>query len=326
MLKERLLATAVMVLIGCAESSVRDADGSLALGLTFDDGTTAPKLCTIPPDPDDIILEVSGSGLPVDGAGVSLEGITAPLQVIHAGNDSTILQADLSALPADGAADGVYDVTVRVGSATTNTLSLTVHRDFEIAGFTFGDGTTAPKTRTLPSTAGVHFKVQGQHLPFDRPSAYELVGAPAAATLDATQSSDSQLVFNVPLDGASAGQYSVSARVYNRSTPQLTLDLATYDGGTPYDGGTTTNCDVKAYIDNNHFTVLAVSGLTITANVTFQNCPGRSGEIRRQGVSGLKEFVGDVVTLSGNQVTFNPGTLPASCLPVVGEDLYLLWM
>src|SRR5262249_48905911 len=37
----------------------------------------------------------------------------------------------------------------------------------------------------------------------------------------------------------------------------------------------TTNCKVKAFIDNNHFKVLAVSGRTITADVTFKDCGRR---------------------------------------------------
>ena len=41
--------------------------------------------------------------------------------------------------------------------------------------------------------------------------------------------------------------------------------------------------------------------------------------------SGIQEFVGDADNINGNQLTYNPGSLPASTAPQVGETLKLIW-
>src|SRR5262249_11029645 len=72
------------------------------------------------------------------------------------------------------------------------------------------------------------------------------------------------------------------------------------------------------------FTVVAVDGHTITANVDFEICSQRCPEIRRDA-TGIREFVGDAFDFNGNQVSFNPGDLPPSTAPQVGETLRMIW-
>lgn len=77
--------------------------------------------------------------------------------------------------------------------------------------------------------------------------------------------------------------------------------------------------------DGQTFSVVAVSGRVITSDTTFVECPGLCGEIRRNA-AGIREFVGDVDEVSGNQVTYDPGNLPASTAPEVGESLRVIWL
>lgn len=77
--------------------------------------------------------------------------------------------------------------------------------------------------------------------------------------------------------------------------------------------------------DGQPFDVVDVSGRVITGDVTFEECPGLCGEIRRNAV-GIREFVGDVDGVSGNQLTYSPGNLPASTAPEVGESLRVIWL
>jgi PKD repeat protein len=85
-------------------------------------------------------------------------------------------------------------------------------------------------------------------------------------------------------------------------------------------GGTT--CQLYNY-NANWFTVKAVNGFVITADVLIPSCPS-CGEIRRRA-SGIQEFVGDLVRISGYNLTFDPVSLPLSTRPVVGERLYVVW-
>ena len=91
-------------------------------------------------------------------------------------------------------------------------------------------------------------------------------------------------------------------------------------GPGPTPGGTT--CKHNVYFQN-WFTVRAVNGFTITADVQPLNCSGH-GEIRRRA-TGIMEFVGDITQISGNSITFNPHSLPTSTRPQVGERLYIIW-
>jgi PKD repeat protein len=90
----------------------------------------------------------------------------------------------------------------------------------------------------------------------------------------------------------------------------------------PPTGGGGGTCAYNVYFQN-WFTVRAVNGLTITADVQVKNCPGH-GEIRRRA-TGIQEFVGDIVRISGYNITFDPVSLPLSTRPQVGERLYVIW-
>ena len=90
----------------------------------------------------------------------------------------------------------------------------------------------------------------------------------------------------------------------------------------PSPGGGSRTCDFNAYFQN-WFTVRAVNGLTITADAQPLSCRGH-GEIRRRA-SGLMEFVGDITRISGNNITFDPKSLPTYTRPQVGERLYIVW-
>jgi len=82
------------------------------------------------------------------------------------------------------------------------------------------------------------------------------------------------------------------------------------------------SCTLNAYFTN-WFTVKAVNGNTITADVQLKSCPS-CGEIRRRA-TGIQEFVGDLVRISGYNLTFDPKSLPLSTRPAVGEKLYVVW-
>lgn len=88
----------------------------------------------------------------------------------------------------------------------------------------------------------------------------------------------------------------------------------------------------------NEFIVQNVSGNTLTISKSLTMCPGLKGEVRRfQEVDssgrcltncGLAEFVGDVVSINGNQVTINPGSFagkPGYRSPQGGESLFIVW-
>ena len=92
------------------------------------------------------------------------------------------------------------------------------------------------------------------------------------------------------------------------------------DGG----GGSGGSCDANNF-NTNFFTVVAVAGNTITADQSFRECPGLCGEVRRPGGVGIREFVGDIVGISGPNITINTGSLPASTRPEAGERLNIVW-
>jgi hypothetical protein len=74
--------------------------------------------------------------------------------------------------------------------------------------------------------------------------------------------------------------------------------------------------------------VTAVSGNTVTVQGTPNACGGgKTAELRRSA-TGVREFVGDVVSskkLDGGKyaITFDPGKLPSSTRPSVGESLLI---
>jgi hypothetical protein len=94
-------------------------------------------------------------------------------------------------------------------------------------------------------------------------------------------------------------------------------------GGGGGDGGGG-SCDANNF-NTNYFMVVAVSGNTITADQSFKECPGLCGEIRRPGGQGLREFVGDIVSINGANITISTGSLPESTRPEVGERLNIVW-
>lgn len=75
--------------------------------------------------------------------------------------------------------------------------------------------------------------------------------------------------------------------------------------------------------------VTAVSGNTVTVSGSPQSCGGgKTAELRRPGKVGIQEFVGDVTSsksMGGGkyQIGFNPGSLPSSTRPKVGESLII---
>ena len=89
------------------------------------------------------------------------------------------------------------------------------------------------------------------------------------------------------------------------------------DGG----GG---SCEANNFFIN-YFNVVSYSGNTITASQSFRNCPGLQGEVRRPGGVGIREFVGDITSINGTQISINTGTLPGSTRPEPGERLNILW-
>lgn len=74
--------------------------------------------------------------------------------------------------------------------------------------------------------------------------------------------------------------------------------------------------------------ILAVSGNSIKVSGTPGTCTGaKVPEIRRHA-TGIMEFVGDLTStqkLANNQyqLGFNPGTLPATARPKVGQIVYI---
>lgn len=89
-------------------------------------------------------------------------------------------------------------------------------------------------------------------------------------------------------------------------------------------GGGGGSCDANNF-NTNYFTVVAVSGNTITADQSFRECPGLCGEVRRPGGAGIREFVGDITGINGANISINTGSLPASTRPEVGERLNIVW-
>lgn len=94
------------------------------------------------------------------------------------------------------------------------------------------------------------------------------------------------------------------------------------DGGGGGGGGGT--CDANNFFTN-YFTVVSASDNTIVADQEFRMCPGLCGEVRRPGVDGVKEFVGDVVNISGAVITVSFGSLPNATRAQPGERLNILW-
>lgn len=94
------------------------------------------------------------------------------------------------------------------------------------------------------------------------------------------------------------------------------------DGGGGGGGGG--SCDANNFFTN-FFNVISVSGNTIVADQEFRECPGLCGEVRRPGGDGIREFVGDIISIDGNSITISTGDLPASTRPEPGERLNIVW-
>jgi PKD repeat protein len=122
------------------------------------------------------------------------------------------------------------------------------------------------------------------------------------------------------------GSYSVVLTVTDNDGMTDTAekrDIEIGGGGGGGGGGNPDLCTGSNY-DGQQFRVVSVSGHVITANATFDTCPGRCPEIRRDA-PGILEFVGDAKSFHGNQVTYDPGSLPEKTAPVVGETLRMIW-
>ena len=109
---------------------------------------------------------------------------------------------------------------------------------------------------------------------------------------------------------------------------------------TPPDDPDTTEPDLQQPVDsekicyaNNFagekFRVVEYADKIIVASKEPTNCrllnDRLKGEVRRGGVRGLREFVGDVRAIHGNRITIYTGKLPALCLPKKGETLKVIW-
>lgn len=128
------------------------------------------------------------------------------------------------------------------------------------------------------------------------------------------------------------GVFSVTLTVFDNShlssTVTRSVSVDSSGGGDDDDGGGGGggggSCDANNF-NTNYFMVMSVSGNTITADQSFRECPGLCGEVRRPGGAGIREFVGDIVTISGPNITINTGSLPASTRPEAGERLNIVW-
>lgn len=92
-------------------------------------------------------------------------------------------------------------------------------------------------------------------------------------------------------------------------------------GGGGNGGGT---CDANNF-NTNFFRVISFSGNTIVADQSFRECPGLCGEVRRPGGVGIREFVGDILSINGSSIMINTGSLPESTRPQAGEQLNVVW-
>jgi PKD repeat protein len=72
------------------------------------------------------------------------------------------------------------------------------------------------------------------------------------------------------------------------------------------------------------FCVVSVQGNQMTTSTTLQRCSGLCGEVRRNA-DGIREFVGDIVRISGTQVVLDYGRLPGTTRPKPGERLRAIW-
>jgi PKD domain-containing protein len=125
------------------------------------------------------------------------------------------------------------------------------------------------------------------------------------------------------------GRYSVDLTVTDNEGRTDTsetqyIDVRTDGGGGGGGGGGGSDPCTPMNWDGQAFKVVDVSGRVITADVTFILCPHKCPEVMRNA-TGICEFVGDASNIHDNQTTFDPGTLPASCLPVTGEILKMVW-
>ena len=113
----------------------------------------------------------------------------------------------------------------------------------------------------------------------------------------------------------------------NISNPSDPGNTDTSDPGTSNE-----NASAICYANNfvgEKFHVVEYQNLIITADIDPTNCrllnDRLKGEVRRSGVRDLREFVGDVRGIHGNQITIYTGSLPKSCLPKKGEALKIIW-
>lgn len=86
--------------------------------------------------------------------------------------------------------------------------------------------------------------------------------------------------------------------------------------------GTDGSCQLNDF-RGNKFTVISVSGTTMTTDKSFRGC-NACGEVRR-AATGIREFVGDLTDLTSNRITLDYVDLPESTRPQPGENLYLVW-
>jgi PKD repeat protein len=70
--------------------------------------------------------------------------------------------------------------------------------------------------------------------------------------------------------------------------------------------------------------VVSVNGTTMVTSEVVRICKGLCGEFRRD-VEGIREFVGDILRISGTTVTMDYGRLPASTRPQPGERMKAIW-
>jgi hypothetical protein len=104
------------------------------------------------------------------------------------------------------------------------------------------------------------------------------------------------------------------------------------DDGDPLEPESALTPNALCYANNftgEKFRVVSYSNKVIVANKEPINCRLKNdrlkGEVRRGGVGGIREFVGDVRAIRGNRITIYTGSLPKLCLPKKGEVLKIIW-
>jgi PKD repeat protein len=253
----------------------------------------------------------------------------------HTGTVSTLFRFDGSASTDDGR---IVKYQWDFGDGHRNQGKVVTHR--------FGSRQTFNVRLTVTDNDQLEGVVEKELVVQGRPPVARFSVSPASGTtstnfrFDASASSDPDGNIRhyhwTISDGATLSGVVVNHQFASNGTYQVKLEVIDSDGmsdttqqnvvvsqGGGGGGGDSGTCKINDF-HTNSFKVLSVSGYVITANRAFRTCPS-CGELRRPGGVGIREFVGDVVRISGYQITFDPKGLPESTRPQPGETLVLVW-